>query len=175
MNLINIDNLKKEDINSYYHKVRAFIFGEDGKLYITKMKGNSHNLPGGRVDGKEDITDALIREINEEMGVLIDKSNIVHIGNYHFYHKGFPHDEIISNRENEIDLFFVNGKYKYNKNNLHLTEYEKSINFEILKKDRNEIDKLFTEDMSNPYKKFTDIELKYLCMELDKYRRDKLC
>lgn len=175
MNLINKDNLKKEEINSYYHKVRAFIFDEDGKLYVTKMKSNSYNLPGGRVDGTEDINDALIREIKEEMGILIDKSNIFHIGNYHFYHKDFPHDEIISNRENEIDLFFIKGSYKYNANNLHLTEYEKSVNFEVIKKARNEIDEFFVDDASNPYKKFTDIELEYLCLELDKFRRNKLC
>lgn len=175
MNLINKDNLKKEEINSYYHKVRAFIFDEDGKLYVTKMTDNGYNLPGGRVDGMEDINEALIREIKEEMGILIDKSNIVHIGNYHFYHKDFPHDEIISNRENEIDLFFIKGTYKYNFHNSHLTEYEKSRNFGLVTIDRKDINKLLVEDKNNPYKKFINLELEYLCLELDKFRRNKLC
>ena len=54
--LVNINNLTREEINSYVHKVRAVIHDDDGNLYVTNMD-NSYNLPGGRVENGEDLID----------------------------------------------------------------------------------------------------------------------
>ena len=68
--LINKDDLKKEEINSRIHKVRAVIQDDKGKIYVTNMD-NSYNLPGGRVEAKEEAKDALIRELAEELGIQV--------------------------------------------------------------------------------------------------------
>ena len=66
--LINKDNLEKDEINSRVHKVRAVIQDGNRKIYVTNMD-NSYNLPGGRVEAKEDGKMALVRELREATGL----------------------------------------------------------------------------------------------------------
>ena len=66
--LVNLGHLEKKDINSKVCKVRAVIMNYEGKFYVTNMD-NSYNLPGGRVEAHEDLKDALIRELKEELGI----------------------------------------------------------------------------------------------------------
>ena len=73
--LINLDHLEKKEINSRVHKVRAIIMNDEGKIYITNMD-NSYNLPGGRVEGHEDLEDALNRELAEELGICVAKRKL---------------------------------------------------------------------------------------------------
>lgn len=48
---------------------RAVVFGEGGKVYLLKMSArNYHKLPGGGIDDGEAISEALQRELLEEIG-----------------------------------------------------------------------------------------------------------
>jgi 8-oxo-dGTP diphosphatase len=53
--------------------VRAIIKDKNGNILLLKNARGLHKnkwvLPGGRVDNKEDASDAIIREIREELGV----------------------------------------------------------------------------------------------------------
>lgn len=164
--LINCDQLKKEEITSYLHKVRAVMFDKSGKLLVTDMNG-SYNLPGGRMEGSERPKESLIREIKEETGVELHQQNIVFVGNYHFYHKNFPNG---TNRDNEIDLYMVTNPVCLNYTQTNVTEYEKSYNFRIVPVSEEELENLFKESSNNVYKKFTDIELQVLFDEYKKYK-----
>lgn len=173
--LVNENDLKAEEINSWTHKVRAIIFNKNGLLYITDMN-NSFNLPGGRVESKEDENSALLRELQEELGVLLKEDDIEYIDTLTFWHKGFPEEEKLVNRENKVTLFRVLPKIELNPLEVKLTNYEKHYNFKICLKDINKIDEVIKESSFNSYKKFTDIELKVLVETYLKYRKeDKIC
>lgn len=170
--LINLDHLEKKEINSRVHKVRAIIMNDEGKIYITNMD-NSYNLPGGRVEGHEDLEDALNRELAEELGICVAKKEIKYIGNITFWHKGFPGEKGSVNRENDVDLFWVVNPKELKQDRVQLTNYEKHYHFRLMKCTYEEIDALLKEKNENVYKKFTDVELKTL---IENFRKEeKIC
>ena len=71
-----------DQIISSLHRVasRALII-RDGKLLITKEVSEHPELelrgiPGGGVDRGEDFREALVRELNEELGIVVDEKQI---------------------------------------------------------------------------------------------------
>ena len=131
--LVNNADLKKEELNSFAHKVRAIVFNKDNLLYITDMN-SSFNLPGGRVENTEELLDSLIRELREELGVRIFKKDIKYIGEYTFWHKGFPGEKDSVNRENKVDLFLITKPQEIDIINIKQTNYEKHYNFKLILK-----------------------------------------
>lgn len=173
--LINLDHLEKKKINSRVHKVRAIIMNDEGKIYITNMD-NSYNLPGGRVEGHEDLEDALNRELAEELGICVAKKEIKYIGNITFWHKGFPGEKGSVNRENDVDLFWVVNPKELKQDRVQLTNYEKHYHFYLMNFSFREIENLLNNKNDNEYKKFTDVELKICLEEFEKYRKEEhLC
>ncbi len=170
--IINKDNLEKKDIKTKIHKVRAIIYSKKGKIYITNMD-NSYNLPGGHVENKEDIKDALKRELEEELGIKVLKKEMNYIGNYIFYHKDFPGEKGKVNRENNVDLFYILEPKEINLEHIKLTNYEKHYHFQLMECSVEEILKLLQEKNANEYKNFTDIELKICIEEFIKYRKEE--
>ena len=62
--------------------VAAIIRDHDGRLLITKRFDEAHlgglwEFPGGKVEGGESLSEALIREIREELGVDIKVGSLV--------------------------------------------------------------------------------------------------
>ena len=56
------------------HVVAAAIFGTDGRLLISRRHDHLHQgglleFPGGKVDPGESVTEALVRELREELGI----------------------------------------------------------------------------------------------------------
>ena len=173
--LINLEHLEKKDINSRVHKVRAIIMNREGKIYITNMD-DSYNLPGGRVETNENLEDALVREIKEELGIRVFKKEIRYIGNITFWHKDFPGEKQSVNRENDVDLFWVVNPKEIKLERVQLTNYEKHYHFRLMNCTFQEIEDLLNKKNDNPYKRFTDVELKTCLEEFEKYRKeDKLC
>lgn len=169
--LVNNADLKKEELNSFAHKVRAIVFNKDNLLYITDMN-SSFNLPGGRVENTEELLDSLIRELREELGVRIFKKDIKYIGEYTFWHKGFPGEKDSVNRENKVDLFLITKPQEIDIINIKLTNYEKHYNFKLILKKLEEIDDLIKYTGNNPYKRFTDVELHTLINAYLEYRKE---
>jgi len=62
--------------------VAAIIRDDDGRLLITKRFDEAHlgglwEFPGGKVESGESLSEALIREIREELGVGIEVGSLV--------------------------------------------------------------------------------------------------
>ena len=173
--LINLEHLEKKDINSKVHKVRAIVMNNDGKIYITNMD-HSYNLPGGRVEECEELKDALIRELAEELGICVAKKEIQHIENITFWHKDFPGEKENVNRENVVDLFCIISPKEIKSDRVKLTNYEKHYHFYLMNCSFKDIQNLLKEKNENEYKKFTDVELKICLEEFKKYRKEEyLC
>ena len=59
--------------------VKAVIRHDDGVVILRKFDGK-WDLPGGRLEPDEDISNSLIREIQEEMGVLATVGQLIYTG-----------------------------------------------------------------------------------------------
>ena len=170
MEIVNLNNLKDQDINSYLHKVRVVVLNSENKLFITDMMG-SYNLPGGRVEENEDIQVTLKREVKEELGIDISLDEPIYLGNYHFYHAGFPEKGKTVFRDNEIDLFLLPNPKEYQQDNTNLTEDEKNQKFGIKFVKLEDIPQLLQEQSLNSFKKYTDIELAFLIQKFKEYMK----
>ena len=63
------------------HKLRAgciLIIDKDKNkfLSVSNKKGTDFNLPGGKIERYESYTDGTIRELKEETGLIVDKSDM---------------------------------------------------------------------------------------------------
>lgn len=56
------------------HNVRAVIFNQDSEFLVLSESDDPDNykLPGGKIDGDEDPESAIIRELEEELGLSIN-------------------------------------------------------------------------------------------------------
>ncbi|MEK7353296.1 MAG: NUDIX domain-containing protein [Chloroflexota bacterium] len=70
----------------YVSSVRAIVFRERSVLVITQENGQMYILPGGRVEKGELPLETLKREILEETGWTLLKTDL--LGFMHFYHLG---------------------------------------------------------------------------------------
>ena len=56
---------------------------EDGKLLVIKDRiWKKYKLPGGHIDDRENISQALIREVFEETGIKVEFESIVSLGHF---------------------------------------------------------------------------------------------
>ncbi len=68
---------------------------DDGKILLCQTKGDSNTyLPGGHVEFKETVKEALCREIREELGVGSTAGRFLGAVEHTFEQKGEPHCEI---------------------------------------------------------------------------------
>lgn len=157
--IINIDNMRPEEVNSHYHKVRAVVFDCEGKMFLASMEG-TYTLPGGGVEENENIEAAIIRELKEELGIDVSLEELSYLGNYKFYHKNFPDFQGKTNRLNEIDLFLIDVPKNLALGKTHFTEREKKEKLKIIATNVEDIEVLLTTQNNNPYKKALDEELR---------------
>jgi len=69
--------------------VAAAVIIEDGRVLLAQRKSGTHlagawEFPGGKVEPDEDPRDALVRELEEELGILCDVGAPVEV-TYHRY------------------------------------------------------------------------------------------
>ena len=134
--IINEDGLFNEDINERNSKARALLFDENSNLLVANY-GGVLLLPGGSIDENESIEEALIRELNEELGVPYSKEELSYLNTIDFYQREYPkRDGSVKNRL--VTTHFYTGMYK-GINKQSLTEKEKKDNFTL---DLMPIDKL---------------------------------
>lgn len=88
---------------------RAVILKEEKILFCRTKHGSFYFLPGGGVDSMEKAEDALVREVREELGVVLTK--VDYIGTVENIFKGGEKDEASFH---EINLVFEASMEKYN-------------------------------------------------------------
>lgn len=127
---INEDNLKYNEIQKFSLKVRAILIDENNKVLIANY-GEVILLPGGKVDECEKISDAITRELNEELGQNYSSKELEYFTTLNYYQKDYPkRDGTFQNRLVQTHYFV--GPYKeINKDIQKLTEKELKDNFSL--------------------------------------------
>ncbi|MDR6354171.1 8-oxo-dGTP diphosphatase [Pseudomonas psychrotolerans] len=65
------------------HVAAAVLLNEQQQLLLVRKRGTSAFMqPGGKIDRGEQPLDALVRELYEELGLVIDPSDASFLGNY---------------------------------------------------------------------------------------------
>ena len=73
--IFNDDNLKDEEMDGKVVRVKSFIINSKNEILVASSNGGVQ-LIGGHVEDGEEEVDTLIREIKEEAGMEIEKSEI---------------------------------------------------------------------------------------------------
>jgi len=122
--VINLENTDKKEALEYKvrNTARGVVFDNEKKIALMKViKGNFHKLPGGGIENNEQIDQALIRECQEEAGVVI--CSIVELGLVTEIKKV---DKTVQNS------YCYMSKIKGEKGLSHLTKTEKENGFEVI-------------------------------------------
>jgi 8-oxo-dGTP diphosphatase len=85
------------------HKAGGVIV-RDGKLLVTRSKGKSFFVaPGGKLEAGETARQALVRELKEELNIVVAEADLTDFGTFHA--------EVIKEpgRQIQMDVFTVTG------------------------------------------------------------------
>lgn len=161
--VINDDNLKDEEMDGVITRVKAFIINSENKVLIARSNGGCQ-LPGGHVEKNETYEEALIREIKEEVGIIIDKNEIEKFFVIRRYMENYFNTS--RNIISDVVYFVIRTDEKPDKKNTHYTSLEKEYNFHIesvdfrcltsyvnnvVKKDGKQINKIIAEELLCAY------------------------
>lgn len=143
---INPNNISKNQVNDTITRVKAFIFNGD-YLYLDKIDWG-FMLPGGHVENNEDFDLALIREVEEETGMKLDKQDEIK----KFYttekftknYKGTGR-----NRLNRIVYYLVKTNKTPNCAKINLTKDEFEHDLKVVKINKADFEKTLHESIEN--------------------------
>ena len=121
--IINEDNLQYSEVQEFSSKVRAILIDENNQMLIANY-GNVILLPGGQVDEGETLSEAIIRELSEELGQDYNSGELEFFVTLNYYQKDYPkRDGTFQNRLVQTHYFV--GSYKaINKDSRKQTEKE---------------------------------------------------
>jgi len=126
--IYNYDNLKEEDINRVVTRIKAVIVNSNNEILLC-YSGNNYHLPGGHLEEGETLEEGLVRELEEETGVLMPKQEIFPFLCIKYLNKDYPSEGI--NTKSIANYYVVDYNLIPDLNNLNLTEEEKEGNFEL--------------------------------------------
>ena len=127
--VINEENLKDEVVEINESKARAILFF-DNNILVAKY-GGLYLFPGGKIDTFEDEYSAIIRELEEETGIVYDSIELEPLLLLDFYQKNYPtRNGNVKNRR--IKTYYFSGAYKgIDLSKIKRTEKEKKDNFSL--------------------------------------------
>ena len=125
--IFNYDNLTESEIDDHIIRVKAIMLNSNKEILFATSFGTIQ-FPGGHLEEKETLNEALIREVKEETGITLK-------GDYQPFYaiKYFLKDYPIKghNRSIEIYYFQINTDEHYNLKKLYLDDQERSGNFNL--------------------------------------------
>ena len=109
-------------------KVRALVITEDSKIVIANYGGVTL-LPGGSLESKENKEEALIRELEEELGIIYERNELKYFMTLIIDQPNYPNiDGTVTNRK-LITHYYITHFKGIHIDQQKLTEGEKTQNF----------------------------------------------
>lgn len=121
-------NITDEEVTEVVTRVKVLLINSNNELLL----GYSHNeyqFPGGHVEVKENLVPALIREIEEETGIVLNLEKMYPFAKYISYLKDYP--EKGKNRKIVIYYYEIKLDKKPNLKNTNYTDEEKEGHFRL--------------------------------------------
>ena len=93
-----------------FHHLARGLFIKDGKVLVAHAIGHRNTfLPGGHVEFGESAKDALVREINEELGITCTIGKFLGLVEHKWMNKGVLHCEVnqifeVHSKKLQIDI-----------------------------------------------------------------------
>ena len=169
--IINEDNLKNDEVNEFSSKVRCILINQNNQILVCNY-GGTYLLPGGKIDGCEDNIDALIRELNEETGVLYNRNDFNPFCELQYFQKDYPKRDSDIKINRLVTTFYYLGTYReINLDKQILSDKEIKSNFKLELIDINELENIILNNHnSNPRNIFFQKEL---LMIFNKFKNTK--
>ena len=147
--VMNVDNLREEDITDFTTKVKLLLVNSKDELLL----GYSHHeyqFPGGTQEDGEALEDTVKRELMEETGIILTDEKINAFVKSLGYYKDWPC--VGRNKKVEIYYYEVKTDEKPDFENIKLTEKEKDGNFTLRYVSLDNVEK----ELENNVKKYGD-------------------
>lgn len=145
--VINTDGVSMEEEYDSAIRVKALMVNENNEILLG-YAFNTYQFIGGHINKDEDLFEGLIREIREETGIEIPKSEytnpfmkIVH------YSKNYRNSG--KARENIIYYFDIPWNKSVNINNIEYDEWEEKGKFEVRKVKLDDLEDLLVKHISD--------------------------
>jgi len=153
-----VNNSNDYSFDKKVRKARALIINEDNMIYVCNMN-DSFLLPGGTIEKDEKPDETIIRELKEELGIMI--TNPKPLFEISYYHSAFPQYNAQGyERRLNIVTYYIKRISKSETGNNNFTDYEKKNNIKIELLSLDDLIKLCSDNNSkNKYSKFNNIEL----------------
>ena len=125
---IDVKDYDENDTRVYRPSVRAIIMEDSNKIALVHSNNHhSYKFPGGGIEKGETHSEALIREVMEEVGLSVIPMSIKEFGNVPRLQKGNEGPNIIFEQEN----FYYTCKVEKSVGIQNLDEYEQEAQFEL--------------------------------------------
>ncbi len=165
LKIFNTDKLKDENINDKVIRVKAIILNSKEEILLGEAFGIVQ-FPGGHLKENEKLEEGLIRELEEETGLIFKE-----VGEPFFLIKYYLKDYLVkgNNRSIQIYYYFIKTDLKYNLDNIKLDSQEKKGDFKLNYVPLKDIKKYLKEkENNNPANKVINKEMLLALKELRK-------
>ena len=164
----NSENLTHEEIDEVVTRVKVFLVNSQNELLIATSDGGCQ-LPGGHREDGEELLDAVVREVQEETGICLEKDEIKD-GFFCIQHYTRNYKNTQLNRCSEMIYFYVVTDKEVNVDNLNLTESEKENNFSVERVKLEEIEEYIGKFINKTQKEINIIIAKEILVAVKEFK-----
>lgn len=147
--VVNVDNLREEDVTDFTTKVKLFLVNSKSELLLG-YSYNEYQFPGGTQEDGETLDATVKRELVEETGIVLNDWRISPFLKSSGYYKDWP--SVGRNKKVLIYYYEIKTDEKPNFDRIKLTDKEKEGNFTLRYVSLNNIE----EELKNNAKKYGD-------------------
>lgn len=141
--IYNQDQIEEKDVGYRSIRLKALIINSNNELLVG-YSYNTYQFVGGHLEEGEELIDGLIREVDEETGIKIEKKEITPFFVRKKYYRDYP--EKNSNSCYEYYYYVVHTNKKPDLSQVNYTEAEKNGNFELRYIPFNEVEQIFEDN-----------------------------
>ncbi len=124
----NEDNLKRKDINNIIKRAKILIVNSNNEVLLG-YGHDTYQIIGGHVEENETYEECIVREVQEETGIILKEENRTPFLQIKYFCKDYPSKNL--NSEYIINYYYIKTNDKPNIDNIQLTENEKEGMFEL--------------------------------------------